>query len=452
MWSGPISGVVHVGAELHARHVAGEERRREAPRQDRRREDRFADERGDHLLLRRSSAGPAPSCSLFLTSRDAQPEVSTPSTKTPPARRSRSSARPAGRGHRRCRGSSSGRLLTDSGARAPIPAVIVVDYLTLLYHLTPARRKRQVARGATGDGRVERRTRIWIGLGTAVLVGGTDASTAPRWRDGPARRRRRPPRRAPARAAGHGRAERLFAAQADASRRGRPRRGRRPGPRHDHRVPPRRAPIRPPSPTTPRRRWPAYADLVHDAYVAAQARRARAAGRRSTRSLADALAGDASTPRARPGSTRAPAYLRTEAFQFYAGPVDGPGGPLPRLNAWPVDPAFIDGLVADPAVAARLPQPRPAQPGRGAGPGHDRLARDRVPALGRGRRPARRRRSSPARAATTGGATTSPRVAQLLVNDLGVARRRLGARTPTTIAPPSRRWTSATRSAAPSTA
>ena len=39
----------------------------------------------------------------------------------------------------------------------------------------------------------------------------------------------------------------------------------------------------------------------------------------------------------------------TEAFQFYAGPVDGPGGPLPRLNAWPVDPATIDGLIADTA-------------------------------------------------------------------------------------------------------
>ncbi len=35
------------------------------------------------------------------------------------------------------------------------------------------------------------------------------------------------------------------------------------------------------------------------------------------------------------------AYLDTEAFLFYAGPVDGPGGPFPRLNMWPVDPASI---------------------------------------------------------------------------------------------------------------
>jgi putative iron-regulated protein len=53
-----------------------------------------------------------------------------------------------------------------------------------------------------------------------------------------------------------------------------------------------------------------------------------------------------------------PAYLRTEAFQFYGGPVDGPDGPLPRLNSWPIDPAFLDyvagapdaGMVNDPSV------------------------------------------------------------------------------------------------------
>lgn len=43
------------------------------------------------------------------------------------------------------------------------------------------------------------------------------------------------------------------------------------------------------------------------------------------------------------------AYLDTEAFLFYSGPVDGPGGPFPRLNMWPVDPASIDGLIADSA-------------------------------------------------------------------------------------------------------
>lgn len=52
------------------------------------------------------------------------------------------------------------------------------------------------------------------------------------------------------------------------------------------------------------------------------------------------------------------AYMPTEAFLFYAGPVDGVGGPVKRLNAFPIDPAFIDyvaddanaGLVNDPAI------------------------------------------------------------------------------------------------------
>ena len=39
--------------------------------------------------------------------------------------------------------------------------------------------------------------------------------------------------------------------------------------------------------------------------------------------------------------------LPGEAFQFYAGPVDGEGGPLARLNSWPLDPDFIQGIVAD---------------------------------------------------------------------------------------------------------
>jgi putative iron-regulated protein len=51
--------------------------------------------------------------------------------------------------------------------------------------------------------------------------------------------------------------------------------------------------------------------------------------------------------------TRA-AYLRSEAFLFYAGPVDGPGGPFPRLNGWPVEPAMIDGVLADTAQSLNL--------------------------------------------------------------------------------------------------
>jgi putative iron-regulated protein len=47
-----------------------------------------------------------------------------------------------------------------------------------------------------------------------------------------------------------------------------------------------------------------------------------------------------------------PAYLQTEAFRFYAGPIDAAeNGREARLNAWPLDESFID-YVAGPAGAA----------------------------------------------------------------------------------------------------
>jgi len=89
----------------------------------------------------------------------------------------------------------------------------------------------------------------------------------------------------------------------------------------------------------------AYADLVSKTYVEAQS---------AAVALKDAMAALRETPSAEKlEAARAAwldaraAYLKTEAFLFYAGPVDGPGGPLPRLNAWPVDPAVIDGLLSD---------------------------------------------------------------------------------------------------------
>jgi putative iron-regulated protein len=49
-----------------------------------------------------------------------------------------------------------------------------------------------------------------------------------------------------------------------------------------------------------------------------------------------------------------PAYLRTEAFQFYSGPVDAPDGPLPRLNAWPIDPGYLKQIVGDHSVSTNF--------------------------------------------------------------------------------------------------
>jgi len=38
-------------------------------------------------------------------------------------------------------------------------------------------------------------------------------------------------------------------------------------------------------------------------------------------------------------------YGQTEAFRFYGGPVDDDKGPEGRLNAWPMDESFVEGLL-----------------------------------------------------------------------------------------------------------
>jgi len=51
-------------------------------------------------------------------------------------------------------------------------------------------------------------------------------------------------------------------------------------------------------------------------------------------------------------------YGQTEAFRFYAGPIDREGGPEGRINAWPMDEAYVDavqdnpksGIINDPKV------------------------------------------------------------------------------------------------------
>jgi putative iron-regulated protein len=37
-------------------------------------------------------------------------------------------------------------------------------------------------------------------------------------------------------------------------------------------------------------------------------------------------------------------YGQTEAFRFYGGPIDDDKGPEGRLNAWPMDEAYVDGV------------------------------------------------------------------------------------------------------------
>lgn len=42
-------------------------------------------------------------------------------------------------------------------------------------------------------------------------------------------------------------------------------------------------------------------------------------------------------------------YGQTEAFRFYGGPIDGKGGPEPRINAWPIDESYVDYVEGRPS-------------------------------------------------------------------------------------------------------
>lgn len=41
-------------------------------------------------------------------------------------------------------------------------------------------------------------------------------------------------------------------------------------------------------------------------------------------------------------------YGQTEAFRFYGGPIDDDKGPEGRINAWPMDESFVDGVAGKP--------------------------------------------------------------------------------------------------------
>jgi putative iron-regulated protein len=189
-----------------------------------------------------------------------------------------------------------------------------------------------------GEGELERRTRIWIGLGAAILVSGTSVDRAAL-----AGTLVPSPEAPPAPLAGP---ERLFLAQAEGGEGGPGEGGGQVlGTITEFRL----------GSTDPgafaydaSAQVAAYADLVHDAYVTAHA--GAVALQQAIGVLLDGPSAETLAAARRAWTDARPAYLRTEAFQFYAGPVDAPGGPLPRLNAWPVDPGFIEGIVADPSV------------------------------------------------------------------------------------------------------
>ncbi len=89
-----------------------------------------------------------------------------------------------------------------------------------------------------------------------------------------------------------------------------------------------------------------YAVLVHAAYRDT----AQAAGQ--LREAIKALVAEPSEERLQ-AARRAwldarEVYGQTEAFRFYGGPIDDDKGPESRLNAWPMDEAFVDGVIGKP--------------------------------------------------------------------------------------------------------
>lgn len=83
-----------------------------------------------------------------------------------------------------------------------------------------------------------------------------------------------------------------------------------------------------------------YATLVHETYAASLA------GAKALRVAIDAFAAapsQATLDAAKKAWLDArPAYIQTEAFRFYGGPIDGDDGNEGAINAWPLDEAYID--------------------------------------------------------------------------------------------------------------
>ncbi len=188
---------------------------------------------------------------------------------------------------------------------------------------------------------MERRTRIWVGLGTALLVGSTGGNGVVLARQNPGFETEAKPS-----TAHQANRPRTLVAQAEAAGEGGPGEGGGTvlGTITEFRLSTNDANAFAYDAAS---QVSAYAGLVSDAYASAHA--AATTLRDAVDALKAAPSEDTLTAARDAWLAARTAYLHTEAFQFYAGPVDGVGGPLPRLNGWPVDPDVIDGLIADEA-------------------------------------------------------------------------------------------------------
>jgi putative iron-regulated protein len=85
-----------------------------------------------------------------------------------------------------------------------------------------------------------------------------------------------------------------------------------------------------------------YATLVHASYADTLA---------SARQMQQAIAAFTAQPSADTLAAARKAWLaarefygQTEAYRFYGGPIDDDDGPEGRINAWPMDEAYVDGV------------------------------------------------------------------------------------------------------------
>lgn len=188
---------------------------------------------------------------------------------------------------------------------------------------------------------MERRTRIWVGLGAAVLVGSTGVEGVALARETPAFE---PTGKQQSGAVPS--EPRIYVAQAEVAGEGGPNEGGGPvlGTITEFRLSSNDASAFAYEAATQVKR---YVDLVAATYADAQS--AATVLRQSVGTLADMPTAETLEAARTEWKVARAAYLKSEAFLFYSGPVDGPGGPIPRLNMWPVDPATIDAVLADTA-------------------------------------------------------------------------------------------------------
>lgn len=193
---------------------------------------------------------------------------------------------------------------------------------------------------------MERRTRIWMGLGTALLVGGAggNSPTIALQNPGLESEVQQAPALQPTR-------PRVLVAQAEAAGEGGPGEG---GGAVLGTITEFRLSTNDPSAFSydAKSQVSGYAALVYDTYAATNA---AAQAFNDAVVVLQASPSDEALATARTAWLAArDAYLKTEAYQFYAGPVDiptisadAPGGPIARLNGWPVNPAVIDAILTD---------------------------------------------------------------------------------------------------------